>query len=234
MVIEKQSGTKMSIRNIDIRCGHSRTSIVLSVVGASLFTVAVWIFIFFLIFRPSYLKFFGFAPKYFLTNPLKNPDSAQSEHLLELISNGTILSLDNLWTMQTGLYQTIITVLIAINAILCALSFVLIRNSTNSVAREEARKETITEVSIHLSSAEFNKRLKKIVKDKIKDADFDIGDIMQSIEYLSNSIEDLQKQNQLLQAQVDIFNKKSPSNKSENKTISDDELGNDLIISEGK
>ncbi|MCV5639873.1 hypothetical protein OFN49_33835, partial [Escherichia coli] len=86
---------------------------------------------------------------------LKNPDSAQSEHLLELISNGTILSLDNLWTMQTGLYQTIITVLIAINAILCALSFVLIRNSTNSVAREEARKETITEVSIHLSSAEF-------------------------------------------------------------------------------
>ena len=57
---------------------------------------------------------------------------------------------------------------------------------------------------------------------------------MQSIEYLSNSIEDLQKQNQLLQAQVDIFNKKSPSNKSENKTISDDELGNDLIISEGK
>ena len=218
MVIEKQSGTKMSIRNIDIRCGHSRTSIVLSVIGASLFTVAVWIFIFFLIF----------------TNPLKNPDSAQSEHLLELISNGTILSLDNLWTMQTGLYQTIITVLIAINAILCALSFVLIRNSTNSVAREEARKETITEVSIHLSSAEFNKRLKKIVKDKIKDADFDIGDIMQSIEYLSNSIEDLQKQNQLLQAQVDISNKKSPSNNSENKTISDDELGNDLIISEGK
>ncbi|HEM6738921.1 TPA: hypothetical protein U2L42_004371, partial [Citrobacter amalonaticus] len=141
---------------------------------------------------------------------------------------------DNLWTMQTGLYQTIITVLIAINAILCALSFVLIRNSTNSVAREEARKETITEVSIHLSSAEFNKRLKKIVKDKIKDADFDIGDIMQSIEYLSNSIEDLQKQNQLLQALVDISNKKSPSNNSENKTISDDELGNDLIISEGK
>nr|HCI8151876.1 hypothetical protein [Klebsiella pneumoniae] len=71
-------------------------------------------------------------------------------------------------------------------------------------------------------------------KDKIKDADFDIGDIMQSIEYLSNSIEDLQKQNQLLQAQVDISNKKSPSNNSENKTISDDELGNDLIISEGK
>ncbi len=30
---------------------------------------------------------------------------------------------------------------------------------------------------------------------------------MQSIEYLSNSIEDLQKQNQLLQAQVDISNK---------------------------
>ncbi len=57
---------------------------------------------------------------------------------------------------------------------------------------------------------------------------------MQSIEYLSNSIEDLQKQNQLLQAQVDISNKKSHSNNSENKTISDDELGNDLIISEGK
>lgn len=224
----------MPTHHIDIKCGHSKTSITLSVIGASLFTIVVWVFIFFLIFRPSHLNFFGFAQKYFLTNPLKHPDPAQNEHLLELISNGTILSLDNLWSMQTGLYQTIITVLIAINAIRCALSFALIRNSTNAVAREEARKETITEVSVHLSSVEFNKKIKKIVKDKIKDADFDIEDIMQSIEHLSSSIEILQKQNQLLEAQFVMSNQKSLSVENNENAIGNDDFGKDLLISERK
>jgi len=168
------------------------------------------------ILRPGIFSLFGFAPKYFITHPSETYNPTIAQNLLELISNGTILSLSDLWSMQTGLYQTVITVLIAINAILCALSFILIRSSTTTVARAEARQEAANEVDIHVKSQDFNIKIKEIVNEKLKANGFDLVDFSQQLEDMNAELERISKENFELKSELKPLKSNHPLFHSEN------------------
>lgn len=146
---------------------------------SSAVTMLVWLFIMLCLLKPAVMQKFGFVSKYFLTNPQLITENNQKE-LVDLISNGTILSLNDLWSFQTGLYQTIIALLVGINAVLATLSFFMIRNSTSSVAREEAVKE----VKVHINSHSFNKKVKREIHKKFNASEMDFNFLASRIEEL--------------------------------------------------
>ncbi|WP_213198861.1 hypothetical protein [Klebsiella aerogenes] len=151
---------------------------------SSAVTMLVWLFIMLCLLKPAVMQKFGFVSKYFLTNPHLITENNQKE-LVNFISNGTVLSLNDLWTFQTGLYQTIIALLIGINAILATLSFFMIRNSTSSVAREEAVKE----VKVHVNSHSFNKKVKRAIHKKFNASQMDFNYLVSRIEELMTTSE---------------------------------------------
>ncbi|HBR3808111.1 TPA: hypothetical protein L9T33_005140 [Klebsiella pneumoniae] len=146
---------------------------------SSAVTMLVWLFVMLCLLKPTVMQKFGFVSKYFLTNPQLIAENNQKE-LVDFISNGTILSLNDLWSFQTGLYQTIIALLVGINAILATLSFFMIRNSTSSVAREEAVKE----VKVHINSHSFNKKVKRAIHKKFNASEMDFNFLVSRIEEL--------------------------------------------------
>lgn len=153
---------------------------------SSAVTMLVWLFVMLCLLKPTVMAKFGFVPRYFLTNPKLITEDNQSE-LVKFISNGTVLSINDLWSFQTGLYQTIIALLIGINAILATLSFFMIRNSTSSVAREEAIKE----VEVHINSHVFNKKVKRAIHKKFSASEMDFLFLTTQIEKLMENAEEL-------------------------------------------
>ncbi|HGK7544216.1 TPA: transmembrane HD family hydrolase, partial [Klebsiella pneumoniae] len=91
-----------------------------------------------------------------------------------MVTDGTLLSLDDFWSFQSNLYQTIITVLIALNGIVAAFSFLIIKNSSTAKAKEEARDIAVVEVNQYVESSKFEKEIKKILYEKIEPVQFDL------------------------------------------------------------
>lgn len=150
-------------------------------IAASLLMTSLFcIFILLIFFRPDWIFNFGLVSKYFITNPSLLREG-NLEAILPLISNGTIMTLNDLWGFQNGLYQTIITLLIGINAVIATLSFFMIRNSSGNAAREEAIKE----VERHIVSQSFNKKVKKSIHKKVNATQLDFGDLQDQITTLT-------------------------------------------------
>ncbi|ASY78311.1 transmembrane HD family hydrolase [Pectobacterium polaris] len=101
-----------------------------------------------------------------------------------MVKNGTLLSLDDFWSFQSNLYQTIITVLIALNAIIAAFSFFIIKNSSIENAREEARNEAVSEVRRYIESIVFNNEIKSILDEKIKSLQLDLASQIETVDEL--------------------------------------------------
>lgn len=137
-------------------------------------------------FRPAFIYNFGFVSKFFLTHPQSLTNHEEQKALASYISNGTILTLNDLWSFQNGLYQTIISVLIGLNAALATLSFFIIKNSSNNAARDEAVKE----VKRHIVSHKFNKRIRKKIFEKFSASEIDFTDIQSKNEILQQQLDD--------------------------------------------
>jgi len=99
-----------------------------------------------------------------LQHPNAQMDALTLHNIGELVSNGTLLSLDDLWSFQGTFYQTIITVLIALNAILGGFAFFMVKQSSNAKAREEA----ILEVKNYIESKSFDREVKEITNAKVE------------------------------------------------------------------
>jgi len=155
-----------------------------AIVASLLMTTLFCIFILLVFFRPDWVFNYGLVSKYFITNPSLLRE-VNLESILPLISNGTIMTLNDLWGFQNGLYQTIITVLIGINAVIATLSFFMIRNSSGNAAREEAIKE----VERHIVSQSFNKKVKRSIHKKVNATQLDFGDLQDQINTLSSQLD---------------------------------------------
>jgi len=121
-------------------------------------------------------------------------DALTLHNIGELVSNGTLLSLDDLWSFQGTFYQTIITVLIALNAILGGFAFFMVKQSSNAKAREEA----ILEVKNYIESKSFDREVKDITNTKVElTVNQKIGalqlDLTSQIEIVSNLISDMEE-----------------------------------------
>ena len=104
---------------------------------------------------PMLLKYTGYADSYVLTKPDAFSDPVSLFELGELVTNGTILSIDDLWSFQSSFYQTIISVLIAINALLAVFAFIFIKNSSHDKAVDAA----VSHTQKYISGIEFDEKV---------------------------------------------------------------------------
>jgi hypothetical protein len=144
-------------------CYHSRWVTFFSILFSSLATIAIWVLFFQISLSSGFTTYLGIHGEYFLQHPHAKMDSATLQRIGELASNGTLLSLDDLWSFQGTFYQTIITVLIASNAILGGFAFFMVKQSSNAKAREEA----VAEVKRYIDSKSFDKEVKDITNAKV-------------------------------------------------------------------
>ncbi|MCY9802661.1 hypothetical protein OTK51_04365 [Vibrio scophthalmi] len=113
---------------------------------------------------PTILQYTGYADSFVLTDPEKFQDPDALNSLGKLVRDGTLLSLDELWGFQSSFYQTIITVLIAINGLLAAFAFIFIKNSSHDKAIEAA----VEHAQEYLSGREFDNLVSEKVELKLK------------------------------------------------------------------
>ena len=144
-------------------CYHSRWITFLSILFSSVATVIVWVLFFQTALSAGFSSYLGIHTEYFLQHPHAQMDSTTLQKIGEMATNGTLLSLDDLWSFQGTFYQTIITVLIALNAILGGFAFFMIKQSSNAKAREEATEE----VKRYIESKSFDKEVRDIINLKI-------------------------------------------------------------------
>lgn len=174
-------------------CYHSRWITFISILFSSLATIVIWLLIFQFSLCVDFSTYLGIHNEYFLQNPKAEMSATTLQKIGELVSNRTLLSLDDLWSFQGSFYQTIITVLIALNAILGAFAFFMIKQSSNAKAREEA----IVEVKRYIGSKNFykeveeltNRKVESIVNDKIGSLQFDLNAQIEYISGIASEIE---------------------------------------------
>ncbi|MBK0091359.1 hydrolase [Erwinia sp. S59] len=181
-------------------CYHSKRITFLSILFSSIATLVVWILLFQSSLTSGFFTYLGIKNEYFLQHPHAQMDALTLHNIGELVSSGTLLSLDDLWSFQGTFYQTIITVLIALNAILGGFAFFMVKQSSNAKAREEA----ILEVKNYIESKSFDREVKEItnvkvestINQKIGALQLDLTSQIDSIGGLISEIEGLRKKDE--------------------------------------
>ncbi len=181
-------------------CYHSTWITCLSIAFSSIATIVVWVLVFQISLSAGFSSYFGIKTEYFLQHPHAQMDALTLHNIGELVSNGTLLSLDDLWSFQGTFYQTIITVLIALNAILGGFAFFMVKQSSNAKAREEA----ILEVQNYIESKSFDREVKEItnakvestVNQKIGALQLDLTSQIDTIGSLISEVEELRKRDE--------------------------------------
>lgn len=113
---------------------------------------------------PTLLKYTGYADSYIVTKPDEFTDPYSLYTLGELVKAGTLMSLDDLWGFQASFYQTIITVLIAINGVLAAFAFIFIKGAS----RDQAIDTVVDYTQQYMSGSEFSERINENVKNELQ------------------------------------------------------------------
>lgn len=206
-----------------IPCNHKRrhfiTSFLCATFFASIVTVFFWLIIFQYITSPSFLAYTGLANNYVLTKPESITDPLMLHNIGELVRNGSIMSIKDLWSFESSFYQTIITVLIFLNALLGSVAFFVIRSSSIEHAKIESRKASADEVNSHIKSQLFLNTLSKLMNRKFKSIKDDVGFSSEDIweaknritiveqknSELNQVIKSLTDKNEQLQTQINII-----------------------------
>ncbi|EFK7858968.1 transmembrane HD family hydrolase [Escherichia coli] len=148
-----------------------------------------------------------------------------------MVTDGTLLSLDDFWSFQSNLYQTIITVLIALNGIVAAFSFLIIKNSSTAKAKEEARDIAVVEVNQYVESSKFEKEIKEILYEKIEPVQFDLLAQISSIDDIKLSQQEHNQSFEKLEQELDGLkrNLKLIAESISLKDTSDEDGGNFIL-----
>jgi len=186
-----------------ILCHHSKWITFLSIAFCTLVTSFFWLFIFYLVLRPSFYSYIGFADNFVLKKPDIISDPKILQNIGKMVTDGTLLSLDDFWSFQSNLYQTIITVLIALNGIVAAFSFFIIKNSSTAKAKEEARDIAVVEVNQYVESSKFEKEIKRILYEKIEPVQFDLLAQISSIDEIKLSQQEHNQSFEKLEQELD-------------------------------
>lgn len=204
------------------------------IVITTLVTLFFWLVFFQWISAPSFLKYTNLADSVALTNPDKVTDLYTLYTIGELVKDGTLMSIEELWSFQSSFYQTIITFLIAINGLIGALAFVFIKSSSNDKAQEAAVMHSKT----YIESADFNDRVNREVQTHMPamhqristlQEEYSIGIdklfiAKETIDKQNEDIERLHREQQELKRHINIIAKSVAESDNQ------DEDGGDLIL----
>ncbi|MNY24838.1 hypothetical protein D3C86_1585780 [compost metagenome] len=101
-----------------------------------------------------------------------------------MVKEKTLITVDALWSMQVSFYQTIVSVLIALNAAILAIAFFIIRASSKA----EAIKEAVEQFDQFSRSGEFTDLVKRKAKKEISKINSTYGDLWDQLEGVSSRL----------------------------------------------
>jgi len=149
---------------------------------------------------PTLLQYTGYADSFLIKDPNAKVDLFTLHILGELVMNGTLMSIDDLWSFQSSFYQTIISVLIATNAILAVFAFVFVKFSSHDKAIDAAVEHTQT----YINGLEFEKDVRNASEDILTTTKSDYNE---TITLVSSQMEQLESSNQKYLYEIEYLQK---------------------------
>ncbi|MCG7491764.1 phosphohydrolase [Vibrio sp. Of14-4] len=160
---------------------------------------------------PSLLSYLGYADSVALANADNINDPFTSYIIGELVKSGTLISLKDVWSFQTGFYQTIITVLIAINGLIAAISVIYIKSTSEEKAEEITKKYMHSDTFNHLLHAKVENEAESRLRVVQSDLNATAGDFERSLGTVDEALERLQlleTENQSLRQQIKVISER--------------------------
>ncbi|MEZ8314266.1 phosphohydrolase [Vibrio splendidus] len=138
-----------------------------------------------------------------------------TSHLVgELVKSGTLISLKDVWSFQTGFYQTIITFLIAINGLIAAISVIYIKSTSEEKAEEITKKYMHSDTFNHVLNAKVESEAESRLRVVQSDLNATAGDFERSLGTVDEALERLQfleTENQTLRQQIKVISERVAS-----------------------
>jgi hypothetical protein len=150
---------------------------------------------------PSLLSYLGYADSVALANADNINDPFTSHIIGELVKSGTLISLKDVWSFQTGFYQTIITVLIAINGLIAAISVIYIKSTSEEKAEEITKKHMHSESFNHM----LNVKIENEAEVRLRIVQSDLNSTVRSFEDAVEAVQRLEMENQSLRQQIKVI-----------------------------
>lgn len=150
---------------------------------------------------PSLLSYLGYADSVALANADNINDPFTSHIVGELVKSGTLISLKDVWSFQTGFYQTIITFLIAINGLIAAISVIYIKSTSEEKAEEITKKHMHSESFNHM----LNVKIENEAEVRLRIVQSDLNSTARSFEDAVETVQRLEMENQSLRQQIKVI-----------------------------
>lgn len=162
-------------------------------------TIFLLLFAIHLIF-PGYLG--SFDQPFIIAKNITTDDEMTLSLLKKLINERTLLSIDDFWGYLGSFYQTIVTILIAVNAIIATFAFIIINNGS----KEKAMEVAINHVQMYINSSEFSKNVSCAAADFLKNSRNDYSEttdmVEEKLEILEDYIERLEEYKREINKQI--------------------------------
>lgn len=153
---------------------------------------------------PSLLSYLGYADSVALANADNINDMFTSHIVGELVKSGTLISLKDVWSFQTGFYQTIITFLIAINGLIAAISVIYIKSTSEEKAEEITKKHMHSESFNHM----LNVKIENEAEVRLRIVQSDLNSTARNFEDAFETVQRLEMENQSLRQQIKIISER--------------------------
>lgn len=122
--------------------------------------------------------------QYVPTRAMQELDTYEQLVVERMIREKSLITVDTLWSMQVSFYQTMISVLIALNAVIVGGAFVVIRSSSKA----EVVKESKAHFDEFSKAGEFSKIIEKKAKKEIQKLNATYGDMFDELYIHENRI----------------------------------------------
>lgn len=187
--------------NTENDISRSKRKPVLAAILASTVTTSLLSFLFLAsivwIPEPVLLDFLGYERPVSLTDLAEANNNQTQKVTGESLRKSTVISLKEYWEFQSSFYETIITVLIAINGLIAAAAILYIRGSSHEKAESAANE--------YLEGPLFKYILDDLISSRwdgqLYSAQADINNIIKDLEHYPETIERLRKNHENLQSE---------------------------------
>lgn len=134
-----------------------------------------------------------------------------------LVREKALITVDNLWSMQVAFYQTIVSLLIGINAAILAIAFLIIRSSS----RTEAVSEAKSQIDEYTTSSAFTKLVEKKAKKEISKINATYDDLLDMFDAIVGRVVFLEESTKAVSEQVALMDRSEDTSADDSQKISE-------------
>ncbi|MDA8483660.1 hypothetical protein NNO07_11310 [Pseudomonas resinovorans] len=134
-----------------------------------------------------------------------------------LVREKALVTVDSLWSMQVSFYQTIVSLLIGLNAAILAIAFLIIRSSSRTEAVSEAKQQ----INDYTGSSVFTKLVEKKAKKEISKINSTYDDLLDSFDEIALRMQALEGNVKAIGEKVSLLDKSDDSAADQTKTLTE-------------